>query len=207
MDSFNLDKVVRFSQKDNKYEPHTACFPTSLGMVMNYCLTTIGKTKIDIGVSPDMQIEDYIFQALIDPETKLWIKQNISKLGYWVLQYAPRYVYSIEAYIFNRLMNPLGFKATFRSDLTYTISCDLIEKNQLPMVLGGNFSSVSKVGGHMNCITGFNKIGLKEFILHDPYGNALTGYKDDLGTFVRYSCRFYFIDSYGHMNGIVIEKA
>lgn len=205
MDSFNLDKVPYYSQRDNKYQPHTSCFPTSLAMCMQYCLDVVGKTKTDIGCG-DMQLEDYIFQCLEDPETKLYIKTNISKLGAWVLNYSPRYVYSIEEYIFNRLMMRIGFKATFRSDLTYTIVCDWIEARQLPVVLGGNFSSVSKVSGHMNAITGFNRLGLKEFVVNDPYGNALTGYSSDKGQGVRYSYRFYMIDNFGHINGIVIEK-
>jgi Peptidase_C39 like family len=206
MDSFNLDKVPWYSQKDNAYQPHTSCFPTSLAMCMRYCLDIEGKTKTAVGCSELIQLEDYIFQCLEDPETKAWIKTNISRLGYWVLQYAPRYVYTIEAYIFNRLMNPLGYKATFRDDLTYSVVCDWIETKQLPVVLGGNFSSVSKVSGHMNCCTGFNKIGIKEFIINDPYGNALTGYAKSEGAGMRYSFRFYMTDSYGHMNGVVFEK-
>lgn len=206
MDTFNLPNVPYYTQRDNVYQPYTSCFPTSLAMCMRYCLDSIEKTKKDVGCADSMQLEDYIFQMLECPETKAWVKANISILGVWVLNYAPRYVYTIEEYIFNRLMTPLGFKASFKSFLTYNDICNWIEKTQLPVVLGGDFSSVSKVAGHMNCITGFNKIGMPEFIVNDPFGNALKGYSDINGQGMRYSYRFYVINKLNQMNGIFIEK-
>lgn len=202
---FKIENVPYYPQRDNLHDPYTSCFNTSLAMCTEYCLTLIGKDKTTIGCSPDKQLEDYIYELLDDPETTQWMRKNIGILGTWVWKYKRRTIYQIEAYIFNRLMNTLGYKATFVATYTYDQVCNKLEETKLPMVIGGDFSSVSSVGGHMNCLIGFNRLGVKEFFVSDPFGNALTGYKVTDGKNMRYSYKYYLKDTNKHYV-VVIEK-
>ena len=196
---FLIDDVKAYSQRDNKYiDPESktnvasvSCFPTSLAMSMEYCLDTIGLNKTDVGCSESMQLEDYINLLLDDSITTYWMKQNVGRLGSWIWKYKRRTLYEVEVFIFNRLMKNLGFEAKAKYNLKYETICNVLEQNSLPMVIGGNFKSVSRVGGHMNCLVGYNDVGLKEFIVNDPYGNALTGYKDHNGAYLRYPIKFF----------------
>jgi len=182
-----------------------------MAMCISYILNLLGKTKKDIGCGDSMQLEEYIYQLTEDPDTKAYIKKEVSVLGSWVLQYSPRVMFFVEEHIGNRILNQLGYKAIFSSNLTYDGICDWIETHQLPVVIAGNFSSVSKVGGHMNCCHGFSKTTMKEFIVNDPFASCLNGYKDasptsTAGHDVHYSYRFYLIDNAGHMNAILFSK-
>ena len=97
--------------------------------------------------------------------------------------------------LFNMLMNAFGFKAVSRQDVKHDELCNHLEKYKLPCVIGGNFSSVSSVQGHMNCLIGFNNIGMQEFIVNDPYGNALKGYQPVDGKYegieLHYGTKFF----------------
>ena len=87
---------------------------------------------------------------------------------------------------------------------------DWIETNKLPAVISGVFTSVSKVGGHMNCITGFSKTGIHEFIVNDPYGYALSGYtrfSPEDSTGVHYGEKFYTKDSKGSLWVMLIKQS
>lgn len=208
-DTFKIENVEYFSQLDNKYDPSISCFPTSLAMCINYCLQSIGKTKIDVGCSENMQLEDYINYMLDDNQTTQWMKDNTSRIGSWIWNYKRRMLYDVEAYLFNRLMLPFGFKATFVSTKTYNEVCDKLEETKLPFVIGGNFSEISNVKGHMNCLIGFNRIGLQEVIVHDPFGNALNSFKPGkyptFGNCV-YPIKFFIKDKQLHLYVLEIEK-
>lgn len=188
---FKIDGVPYYTQRDNKRYPHISCFPTSLAMVMKYCLKQKGLTKADVGCAPEYQLEDYIDMLIDDDETKAWMLKNEGRLGSWIWKYRRRTIYAVEAYIFNRLMNRHGYEALARYDFNYQAICNILRETGLPMVIGGNFSSVSRVKGHMNTLIGYNAIGLKEFIVHDPYGIATTGYTNHNGESVRYSSKFF----------------
>jgi len=216
-DEFIIDKVpmnqYSFTQVDNKYAPYISCFPTSMGMAMTYCLKSIGKSKIDVGCGPDMQIEDYINHLIDDQETQKWIKDNNVKYGSWMLNYiwkgnAARQILYVETYVFNRLMQEHGFLAEAYTNLQYDQYCEKIEENNCPIVISGNFSSVSRIKGHVTCGIGFNRKNLKELIVHDPYGNALDGYpKTEIkATGVRYPVKFFIMDKYNNMYANVIKK-
>jgi hypothetical protein len=192
MKEFMIQGVDYFSQRDNKFHPSISCFPTSLAMVMSYCLKKEGKDKTAVGCSPEMQLEDYINLLIDEDETTEWMKKNQGFLGSWIWKYNRRTIYAIEEYIFNRLMLPHGYKIKAEYSYPYQTICNILEQTQLPMVIGGNFSSVSSVGGHMNTLIGYNSIGLKEFIVHDPYGNALDKYETlSKGEGIRYPVKFY----------------
>jgi len=205
-DTFKIENVEYFSQRDNVYVPSSSCFPTSLAMCMNYCLQLIGKTKIDVGCDAQMQLEDYLDYMLDDDKTKKWMTENTSRLGNWIWNYNRRVLYDVEAYTFNRLMLPLGFKATFYSNLNYIDLCNKLEETKIPAVIGGNFSEISNVKGHMNCLIGFNKLGLEEFIVHDPYGNALTKYQVGNGKDIRYPKKFFTKGTDLKIYAVVIER-
>mgnify|MGYP001174128413 CR=1 FL=1 len=202
--AFQIEDIPCFPQEDNKYAPLSSCFNTSNAMCIQYCLTSIGKSKEDIGCSSDMQLEDYIFEFINGSETTEYIKSNTSTLGNLVNSPKRRIYYDIECFVFNYLMNPLGFKAVFKTDLTYEEICSWLLYKKLPGIIGGNFKSVSSVEGHMNCLVGYNKVGLKEFIVNDPYGNALSGYTDKNGSYKHYGTRFYL--EYGFYRVILLEK-
>jgi len=194
MESYLIEDVNYFTQRDNKREPYVTCFNTSLAMCIDYCLNQAGLDKASIGCGETTQLEDYLDMLISDNETTQWMIDNQGRIGAWIWKYKRRTIYAIEAYIFNRLMNNLGYKAEEKYNWTYETVCHSLEQNELPMVIGGNFSSVSSVGGHMNCLVGYNAIGLKEFIVHDPYGNAMTKYVDQVGSYVRYPTKFYIKD-------------
>jgi len=216
MSEFKLDGVEYFSQRDNKYiDPNSktnvasiSCFPTSLAMCMNYALKKIGLDKTAVGCASENQLEDYINRIIDDYETKQWMIKNQGRLGSWIWKYKRRTLYAIEEYIFNRLMNQHGYKAEAKYNFTYETVCNVLKQTELPMVIGGNFSSVSKVQGHMNCCIGYNSIGLKEFIVHDPYGNALKGYSQETigkGNDLRYPVKFFQKEK-GYIYCVVISK-
>ena len=194
METYLIENVEYFTQRDNKREPYVTCFNTSVAMAMSYCLNLEGLDQVAIGADPKIQLEDYLDMLIQDNETKQWMIENQGRIGSWIWKYTKRTIYAIEAYIFNRLMNNLGYKAEEKYNWTYDTVCHALEQNSMPMVIGGNFSSVSSVGGHMNCLVGYNAIGLKEFIVHDPYGNAMTKYVDQNGSYVRYPAKFYVKD-------------
>lgn len=205
MDRFNIENVKTFTQRDNVIDPSVSCFPTSVGMCADYCLTSIGKTKADIGCAPNMQIEDYFNQVISSKEVNDWMKANTSKLGSWIWNFKPRTIFYVENYVFNMLMNPLGFKSVVSVDGDYDAFCSFISANKLPCVISGNFSSVSKVQGHMTCAHGFNKIGMKEIIVNDPWGDALTGYKSTDGANKSYGLKFFLKDK-NKLNVLLISK-
>jgi hypothetical protein len=214
---FKLSGVPSFTQVDNKYAPYVSCFPTSVAMAMTYCLKLIKKDKTAVGCSPDISLEDYINMILDDPETLKWYNQNSVKLGSWIAGYfkshQQRQVFAVEEYVFNRLMIPLGFKAVTNTGLKYEEYCNHIEQIKLPIILSGDFSSVSRIGGHMNTGIGFNKIGLKEVIVNDPYGNALQGYPvkqnplEMKAEAVRYPIKFFIKDKNWNMWGLMLYKS
>lgn len=209
-DYFKIDGVPYFSQRDNQYMPNVSCFPTSMAMAMTYCLNLMNKTKEDVGCHSDMQLEDYLNECIYDDTTKQWMVENQGRIGSWIWQYTRRTIYAVEAYVFNRLMNDIGFSADY-VDLTYDRYCYIIENTQMPIVVGGNFKAVSRIGGHVCCGIGFNKVGMKELIVRDPFGNALKGYPQNQsqtdnekdGFENAYGLRFY---NNGNFASIVITK-
>lgn len=209
-------KVPCFSQLIGKYKPYVSCFPTSNAMCLKHCLNLLGLKKDAIGCKDDIFLEDYVNMLLEEPDTIKWIKENGAKYNSWWLSYLPnknqRQIHAIEAYVFNTLMNHLGYRADFKV-LTYDTYCETLEKNNLPIIIGGDFSSTTngKVSGHMNVGVGFNKLGVKEIITNDPYGNALKGYPYDSNVdnmraeYIRYPAKF-FVHKDGTIYGVVISK-
>lgn len=209
-------KVPSFSQLAGTYQKFISCFPTSMAMCIKHCLNILGQDKSIIGCGPDTYLEDYVNMLLEDAETIKWMKTNNVKYGGSFIPYLnakkQRMLYDVETYLFNRLMNEHGFKATFVI-ASYAKFCETIERTNLPIIVGGDFSSVSKVGGHMNVMAGYNQKGLSELICNDPYGSALKGYpwSDDpeqmKAEYIRYPVKFFYRDKALNIYGVVIEQA
>jgi len=178
---FIIDGVPLYTQADNQYAPAYSCAPTSNAMMMAYCLGQLGYDKTAVGCRGTTQLEDYINHLIDDDETWQWMVANDQKFGSWMVDYvkrgnARRQIFAVEAYAFTRLMEEHGFRAEYVAFPNYDAYCAKILETGLPMMLAGNFSSVSRVGGHVNCAVGFDRKGLAEIITHDPYGDGLRGF-------------------------------
>ena len=107
--------------------------------------------------NPQQQLEDELYQWVIDRYGRQARTDNS------VLQ---------------KLYQAYGFGGGFSTSRTWSqIKQELIENR--PVVIGGYFTH----GGHIICIIGFDEFG---YIVHDPYGNALTGYRQTEGKSLRY---------------------
>ena len=207
-DKFLIPNVPLDTQKNNLYFPSSSCFNSSISNCMQHCLDILGLDKTAVGCHLDQQLEDYIYLLSEANTTKTWIKQNLTKLGgVAVLQYSPRVLYGVETYMFNTLMNHLGYKATFLEGTTYDNFCNKMEQTNLPMVIGADFRTICPVQGHMLTAVGFNKIGLQQIIVNDSWGNACTRYTDGSKSCreVAYALRFFQVYGKG-LNAVCIEK-
>ena len=184
--------VPYFSQLDNVYAPFISCYPTSMAMAIEYCLQIKGKDKKDVGCPYDLQLEDYIYKITMSDEIKTWLKNNVSKLGSWIWKYKPMTIAYVEEYIFNKLMLKHGFRCQFTTDVTFEEYCNLIDEHKLPQILHGNFSKNTRVQGHIVAGVGYNRF-LKQVVVNDPFGNAMTKYIDKDGKQIDYKFEDYFI--------------
>lgn len=108
----------------------------------------------------------------------------------------------IAEYLFNRLMGQHSFSAQADWSISFERMSRSIDKG-FPVVILGNFSSISRVSGHYNTAIGYNGT---EVITHDPYGDALSGYALNNGEFRQYSWDF-FNKKNGNSYGLIfIEK-
>ncbi|PZU97146.1 MAG: hypothetical protein DCE90_08420 [Pseudanabaena sp.] len=107
--------------------------------------------------NPRQQLEDELYQWVIDRYGRQARTDND------VLQ---------------KLYNAYGYKGNFATSRTWTQINQEILANR-PVVIGGYFTH----GGHIITIIGFDERG---YIVHDPYGNALTGYSQTEGKSLRY---------------------
>jgi len=176
MNRFILPNSVYYPQMDNAIDPSSSCFPTSVAMGMSYCLSLIGKTKIDVGCPAEEQLEDYINRLTVSPETMVWIREQVPILGKWMLQVLPRQNFYVEAHIFNTLMNKHRFKCAFTFIKSFDNYCNLLAANKLPIILRGYFKPETRIAGHIICGVGFDR-QKTTFIVNDPFGNAVEKYK------------------------------
>lgn len=167
--------VTYFSQRDNLVKPNYSCFPTSLAMAIDYVLQLCGATWKE--VAPGVQMEDHINALLDDSTTKKWLVSKAEVLGGWILTTTRRENYYAEAYIFNRIMADYPYEAAYKR-IHYEMYRDQIDR-ELPVVIGGNYSSTSRVRGHVVCGVGYDT-KLPGLIVNDPFGDAKAGYPKNL---------------------------
>jgi hypothetical protein len=170
-----MKKVIKnveiFTQRNNKFSPSVACFPTSAAMALHY-----------LGVKDpyeDYQLEDYlVYQSLnLTNEEK---KNLIAIHGEWIFNHRPFQVIPIMEYICKKL-----YTDTFMSwGIGFDDIIESIDKG-LPVVCLGDFSKISYVKGHYNCIVGYNTDN-NYVITMDPYGDACTNYSSYDGAYKKY---------------------
>lgn len=107
--------------------------------------------------NPRQQLEDELYQWVIDRHGRQARTDNS------VLQ---------------RLYHAYGFGGNFSTNRTWSQIQQEIIANR-PVVIGGYFTH----GGHIITIIGFDEKG---YIVHDPYGDALTGYRQTEGKSLHY---------------------
>lgn len=168
--------VTYFSQRDNLIKPNYSCFPTSLAMAIDYILQLCGTTWKDVAPS-GVQMEDHINALLDDKETTRWLTGKAEVLGDWVLTTTRRENYYAEAYVFNRIMGKYPYEAAYKR-IHFEMYQDRINR-EIPVVIGGNYSSTSRVGGHVVCGIGYDT-KLPGIIVNDPFGDARKGYPKGL---------------------------
>lgn len=200
--------VTYFSQRDNLIKPSYSCFPTSLAMAADYILQQCGSSWKDV-IPAGVQMEDHINTMLDDAATTEWLKSQASKLGGWVLTTTRRENFYAEAYIFNRIIGNHPYEAAYKR-INYQMLCEQIDRD-LPVVIGGNYSSTSRVGAHVVCAVGYDT-KLPGIIVNDPFGSAIAGYPKGLpvedhekaGRGVLYPIKYYGDGS--AVNAIWIKK-
>lgn len=168
--------VTYFSQRDNLIKPNYSCFPTSLAMAIDYILQLCGATWKDVAPA-GVQIEDHINALLDDGTTKKWLTSKAEVYGGLVLTTTRRENWYAEAYIFNRILANYPFEAAYKR-ISYQMLREQIDR-ELPVVIGGNYISTSRVGPHVVCAVGYD-IRLPGIIVNDPFGDAKAGYPKGL---------------------------
>lgn len=92
----------------------------------------------------------------------------------------------LEHSVLSALIRAYRFKTSFSTTRRWSeVKSELM--NQRPVVLAGDFTA----SGHILTVIGYNSTG---YIVHDPWGNALTGYRNTEGRRLVYS--------YGYMDSV-----
>lgn len=179
------------SQRNNKLNPTTSCFPTSVAMVIHFILLKNKMTQSQIGIAENVQLEDYLTNLMKSQTIKTWM---LSHVGPWTKSFYEKAwtVAKVEEKIFDDMMNKLGYDAQYVEGLTFDFICNLVYHAQIPQVIFGNFLKTSKIDGHITTVVGFN-YEQKSLIINDPYGNAYTRYSSDKGCFLRYKWSDFYI--------------
>ncbi len=112
---------------------------------------------------PGTQLEDELYQWIID-------RQGRSARG--------------DNSVLQRLYYAYGFRGGFNTNRTWAQIRHEIDQGR-PVVVGGQF--VRSPAGHIICVIGYTREG---FIVHDPYGDARTGYTVTEGPSLLYTYSF-----------------
>lgn len=172
------------SQRDNKLHPSVTCFPTSVAMVSTYLLFLLGKSKEEIDIEKNEQIEDYITKNAIKSSMIQWM---IRVLGSKMNAYAQRswVVAKVEEKIFDDMFRQFGYDAILMESATFDDVCDTLIETNMPMVISGDYRNFSPVQGHITCVCGCNRQN-GELLINDPFGDAYGRYTSRYGARRRY---------------------
>lgn len=158
--------VPYFKQRDNTWEPGGTCNVTSLAMVMAY-----------LGVKPQkegVQLEDELFLRLQEPDAIAHFEKNypsLKKMGY-----KPRHIHGMLGW----LAIQYGLKWKY-SESTSLDDIDTFGLTVGPLIISGTFTR----SGHIVCLVGKSING--DFIIHDPWGDWNSGYRDTDGQYRIYN--------------------
>ena len=169
-----VEGVKYFSQRDNetrdgKVNGHNMCNLTSLAMVME-------SKGIDVG-NGNKQYEDRLYEIAKEMNMggeKLW--ERTSEVYKRIIKYVNEknnnnYVIEIK----DKKSDLINFEQKVKNLLD----------NDNPVIVSGDFPM-----RHIVTIVGYDKEG---WIVHDPYGNANTKYRDTNGKYVHYKYGMYDI--------------
>lgn len=181
--------IEYFTQRDNKNDPNRTCYPTSVAMIVNYCLNLVGKTRKDIGCPEGMQLEDY-FHRCIYVTYANEVKAYMRTYGSWIERFLrpgqKHLTFACNKFIFDKFMNQFGFTLTYRPNLSIDEVCLILDRTNMPQIIHGNYKSISSVQGHVVAISGYDKRH-RNFCIEDPFGDAGSRYVNHNGENVRYS--------------------
>ena len=183
-----IENIAVFTQRNNRFNPSVACFPTSSAIALHY-------KGVEDPIN-NMQLEDYLVYLalnLTQEEKQVLVSVN----GQWILNHRPFQVIPIMEYVCRKLYGntKMSWKITFE-DIVKNID------NNNPVVCLGNFSSISYVKGHYNCIIGYDT-EKRTVITHDPFGNAHTNYKDFNGENMEYDWKIFHYDGNNFSCGLL----
>lgn len=170
-----IKSVPYFSQRDNEFVPSGTCNVTSLAMVMSYW-----------GIQPSAgeQLEDQLFQELLEPDAQDYFHRNHLELKNQ--GYNPRNVHGMLGW----LAKKHGLEHRFTDAATLLQIKGELDQ-QRPVITSGRFTA----SGHIIVLIGYTHSG---FIVHDPWGDWEKGYsKRHQGQFLIYN----YVDILPVLNG------
>lgn len=178
-----LQKLTYYeTQRDNAVNPGTTCLATSCAMAIEYI------SQKSYGGALEYKIVRHC-QLLTESEKAALTKKE----GTWIWQHSPWTVLPIMEYVLNEYYLPCS--------VSWGISLETVKaaiENNKPVVCLGDFSSVSKIGGHYNCVIGVDTDTVKTL---DPWGDARTNYIETNGQGMIYPWSI-FDRGYGKSYGI-----
>jgi hypothetical protein len=145
-------------------------------MLIDYCLGLKGFGWSSVGCLEGMQLEDYL-DTLMDDDTTVALMKQDPDYSKGDENLARRELFYVERLTFDRVMVPLGYKAISVTGNHQQI-IDYILTKKMPIILRGDFSSISRITGHMNMCIGYELVnGAVNRVQNlDPYGDANKGY-------------------------------
>lgn len=157
------------SQRDNKFSPRSAC----------------NVTTIQMGLSRHFSItDDELFLLCNSMEMNNKIKSKYPKdYAKWIYPDFIRKGSANEVFVvlLEAMYNTMDSTRFAKIEWNLTDQKIINEiNNGYPFGACGNF-----VGGHFVLIIGYD-LAKKVWIVHDPFGNWLTGYKDTKGAYLEY---------------------
>jgi len=155
-----------YPQRDNEYHPGGTCNVTSLAMVLAHH-----------GVQPKdsaTQLEDELFQRLQQPDAIAEFERSYPKLK--KMGYKPRHIHGMLGW----LAKKYGFTHKFSERTSRNEMADFGKKVG-PMIISGSFTR----SGHIVTLVGQTIVD--DLIVHDPWGDWNSGYRDRNGKFRIYS--------------------
>lgn len=171
--------VEPFTQRNNVFNPSITCGSTSTAIGLHY--------KGVVDPYEDYQLEDYITKQCIDlpKDISYGIINGNSTWKWYVDNNRGFQVLPILEYVCKKLYD--GIHLSW--GITFDTIIENIDKNN-PVICLGNFSSISYVSGHYNCIVGYDT-EKETVITKDPFGNANTNYKDTNGNNMEYDWKIF----------------
>lgn len=187
------------TQRDNRLSPTSACNVTSLAMSISpyytkehedLLITKFGManfhTKIYDQVAKlgyhNLSLDDKLFAAINSREFQNYMLHKYPR-EVWIQNYfhkcAGNEVFLSLVEIVNYILNDTRY-ATMNKRLSLDLIIKEIQQGY-PVIICGKFT-----GGHFVLVVGYN-LKKNVLVIHDPWGNWNTGYKDVNGKFVEYS--------------------